>query len=273
MSSPGSASPRFLSPAAALAAALAGIAAMVFGGRFVALSLGFGLPATIATGEALLAVPALLAVLVIRRASWRHALALGGANRRMLVLSVLLGAALWVASAGLLEVQAFFWPPSPEFLERFLAIHRALAPTGPFDALVSVTVIAVLPGAAEETVMRGVLLPSLVAPLGAGGAVAGVALLFALMHLDAYLFAFTLTVGVVLGVLRLRTGSLWPPIVTHASLNALTFAIAPLTGDLDQTTYTPQTGLGLALLLVGTALAVPLMMALRGPIDSPSGPS
>lgn len=272
MGSPGSAPPRFLSPAAAVAVTLAGIAAMVFGASFVARSLDFGMRAVIATGSALLAVPALL-VLLVRGASWRDALALGGATRRMLLLSVLLGAALWMASAGLLEVQAFFVPPSPEYLEGFRAIHRALAPKGPFDALVSLTVIALLPGAAEETVMRGVLLPSLVAPLGAGGAVAGSALLFAAMHLDAYRFLFTLTIGVALGILRLRTGSLSPSIVTHASLNALTFVVAPLIDNPDQTTYTPQTGLGLALLLLGTAAAVPLLKALRGPIDSPSGHS
>jgi membrane protease YdiL (CAAX protease family) len=269
MSAPGSAPPRFLAPVAALAAALAGVAAMVLGGSFVARSLDVGLRAIIATGSALLAVPALLVVLLTRGASWRDALALGGATRRVLLLSVLLGAALWMASAGLLEVQAFFVPPSPEYLEGFRAIHRALAPKGPFDALVSLTVIALLPGAAEETVMRGVLLPSLVAPLGRAGAVAGAALLFALMHLDAYRFLFTLTIGIALGILRLRTGSLSPPIVTHASLNALTFVVAPLIDDPRQTTYTPQPGLGLALLLVGIAVAVPLLKALRGPIDSP----
>jgi membrane protease YdiL (CAAX protease family) len=246
---------------------------MVLGGSFVASRLDFGMRALIATGSTLLAVPALLAVLLARGASWRHTLALGGTTRRMLLLSVLLGAALWMASAGLLEVQAFFVPPSPEYLEGFRAIHRALAPTGPFDALVSLTVIALLPGAAEELVMRGVLLPSLVAPLGRAGAVAGAAVLFALMHLDAYRFLFTLTIGVALGILRLRTGSLLPPMVTHASLNALTFVVAPFVDDPSQTTYTPQVGLGLAFLLVGTALSVPLLRALRSSIDSPSAPS
>jgi membrane protease YdiL (CAAX protease family) len=273
MSAPGSSPPRYLSLAAAVVVFVAGFGAMLLWGLLVAPSVGFGIPANIVTGEAVFALPALVVVVLIRRAAWRHTLALGVVTRRMLLLSVLLGAALWMASAGLMEVQAFFVPPSPEYLEGFRALLRALAPKGPFDALVSLTVIAVLPAAAEETVMRGVLLPSLVAPLGAGGAVAAAALAFAVMHLDAYRFLFTVTIGVALGILRLRTGSLWPPIVTHASLNALTFAVAPLIDSPDQTTYTPQTGLGLALLLVGTAVAVPLLKALRGPIDSPSGPS
>jgi membrane protease YdiL (CAAX protease family) len=273
MSSPGSSPRRFLSPAAAVAVFVAGLGAMLFWGWLAAPSVGFGIPANIATGEGLFALPALVIVLVTRRASWRRALALGDATRRMLLLSIVLGAALWMASAGLMEVQAFFVPPSPEYLEGFRALLHALAPKGPFDALVSLTVIAVLPAAAEELVMRGVLLPSLVAPLGAGGAVAAAALAFAVMHLDAYRFLFTLTIGGALGILRLRTGSLWPPIVTHASLNALTFAVAPLIDNPDQTTYTPQTGLGLALLLVGIAVAVPLLKALGEPIDSPAGHS
>ena len=60
------------------------------------------------------------------------------------------------------------------------------------------------------------------------------------MHLDLYRFLFTLTIGLVLGVLRLRTGSLWPPIVAHVTLNTLTFLVAPLVDDPSQTTYTPE---------------------------------
>jgi membrane protease YdiL (CAAX protease family) len=172
-----------------------------------------------------------------------------------------------------MEMQSLVLPPPPEYLNAFRAIHAALAPDGVLDALVSVTVIALLPGMGEELVMRGVLLPALVAPLGPAAAVGGSALLFASIHLDPYRFAFTLAIGLVLGVVRLRTGSLWFPIVAHVTLNTLTFLIAPLVDDPTQVTYTPQPVLGVACLIAGTTLAVPLLRALGRSVDSPQPPA
>jgi hypothetical protein len=163
----------------------------------------------------------------------------------------------------------------------FRSIHRALAPSGALDALVSVAVIAVLPGVCEELVVRGLLLPSLAATLtgavatpgrrrtfGPAAAVVLSAALFAAMHGDSYRFAFTFGVGLVFGALRLRTGSLWPPVVAHVALNTLTFVIAPLVDEPGQA-YAPQPALGLACLLAGAAVAWPLLRALRPSVDSP----
>jgi membrane protease YdiL (CAAX protease family) len=270
MGTAGSAPPRLLSPAVALACALLGVAAMMGGGVLLATRSHLGLRAQIAVGSALLALPSLLAVGLARPTGRRqNVLALGPVAPSTMALSALLGAVLWVGSIGLMETQSLLMPPPPEYLEAFRAIHRALAPSGPLDALVSLSVIALIPALAEELVMRGVLLPSLVAPLGRAGAVLATALLFAAMHGDRYRFVFTLIIGLVLGAVRLRTGSLWPSIVAHATLNALTFAIAPLVDDPTQA-YTPQPVLGLACLAAGAALAVPVLRALRR-VDSPGG--
>ncbi len=255
-----------LHPLVALGVTLAGVLAMV-GGGLLAPRLDLGLRAQIGLGSVLLALPAVLAV-AARTIPWRRTLALQTPARSMVGLSVLLGGALWLASIGLMELQSLVAPPPPEYLEAFRDIHGALAPDGPLDALVSVTVIALAPGIGEELVMRGVLLPALVAPFGPLGAVLASAALFAGIHFDPYRFLFTLTIGIVLGALRLRTGSLWPPIVAHVTLNTLTFLVAPLVDDPAQTTYTPQPLLGVACLLAGAALAVPLLRALP---RSPSG--
>jgi sodium transport system permease protein len=268
-----------LHPTLALALASLGIALMfAAAASFGPLLSGAGLEsgdvlrAQIALGSVLLLLPTLLGVLGLRRASWRATLALGGLPRRGLALSVLLGGALWMGSIGLMEMQALLWPPSPEYLEAFRAIHRALAPEGPFDAFVSVAVIALLPALSEEVVVRGVLLPSLARWRGPLFAVVGSSMLFALMH-DPYRYAFTLAVGLVLGVLRLRAGSLWPPIVAHATLNTLTFLVAPFVDDPSQTTYEPQPALGLALLLAGAAGVVPLVRSFRRSVDGTRGPA
>lgn len=246
-----------------------GVAAMFASGLLAPrLRLGLGLRGQIAFGTVLLALPA-LAALVARPPAWRAALGPGVVAHRTAALSTLLGAALWVGSIGLMEMQSLVSPPPPAYLDAFRAIHHALAPRGPLDTLVSLAVIAILPGLCEELVVRGVLLPSLVRPMGAAGAVVGSAFLFAAMHADPYRFLFTLTVGLVLGVLRLRTGSLWPPIFAHVTLNALTFAIAPLLDDPTQP-YTPQPALGLACLVAGAAVAWPLLRALGSEPDRPA---
>jgi membrane protease YdiL (CAAX protease family) len=161
-----------------------------------------------------------------------------------------------------MEMQSLAFPPAEETLELFRRIHAALAPSGPFDVLVSLVIIAVLPAACEELVLRGGLLPSLAARLGALPAVVITAVVFALIHGDVIRLLFTFVLGVVLGLLRLGTRSLWPPVIVHVTLNALTFAIAPLVDDPSQP-YTPQPALGLACLVVGVALTLPLLRALR----------
>lgn len=252
----------------ALTATLAGVGAMMMGAVALATSTSLGLRGQIAAGSVLLALPAIAILLFLRRDTWRDILGLSSPAPRTIALSALLGGALWVLSIGLMELQSLVLPPPPEYLEAFRAIHRALAPKNAFDALLSLTVIAIAPGVGEEIVTRGILLPSLVRPLGRALAVLGSAFLFAAMHFDIYRFLFTFTIGVVLGALRLRAGSLWPPIVAHISLNALTFFIAPLVDDPTQTTYTPQPALGVASVVVGAALSLPLLKAFRN-VDSP----
>jgi hypothetical protein len=187
---------------------------------------------------------------------------------RTIRLSALLGAALWLASLGLVELQSLVRPPLPEELDLFRRLHAALAPDGVLDGLVSLAVIAVLPAVGEELVLRGALLSSLVAFLpprwpAAGPAIAvlATATAFALIH-DPLRLVFAFALGVALGALRLATGSLVPPIVAHATLNALTFFVAPLVDD-PSLAYEPRPALGLACLAAGTALAWPLVRALR----------
>ncbi len=257
---------RPLPAAAAIAVAILGVLAMT-SPPLLGLRLG-GLRAQIALGTLLLALPALLALLV-RPVFLRAALGPGPLSGRALALSAALGAALWVASVGLIELQSLVVPPAPEYLELFRRLHQALAPSGPIDALVSLLVIAALPGLCEELLVRGALLPALVRPLGPGGAVAASAILFAAMHLDAYRFLFTLSVGVVLGIVRLSTGSLWPSVVAHVMLNTLTFLVAPLVDDPSKP-YTPEPLLGFAALAAGTAVAAPLLRRLRPAAPPPA---
>lgn len=270
MSAPGSDPPRPLAPALALAVAILGVGAMLAGPLGAQhLGLGFGLRAQVALGTILLAIPA-LGALVARPAAGREAIGRGAVAVRTVVLSLLLGAALWVGSIGLMEIQSLVFPPSVETLDFFRRLHAALAPSGVLDGLVSLAVIALLPALCEELVMRGALLPSLAANVGPAPAVFLTAAIFAGIHFDPIRLLFTFVLGLLLGLLRVRTRSLWPPVVVHGTLNALTFFIAPLVDDPSQP-YTPQPALGLLCLVAGAAVAWPLLHALRPSVDSPGG--
>lgn len=85
-------------------------------------------------------------------------------------------------------------------------------------ALLSGAVIAPI---AEEAFFRGLILPGLIPRLGTVGAVIVSSALFAVAHLVPQVIIPTFALGILLAILRLRFGSLWPPILLHASFNAL----------------------------------------------------
>jgi membrane protease YdiL (CAAX protease family) len=144
----------------------------------------------------------------------------------------------------------------------FRRIHEALRPANAFDAVLSVLAIAAAPAVFEETLVRGVVLPSFRPALGATGAVLASALLFALMHADLYRLLFTFAVGAVLGVVRLRAAALLPCILVHATLNTLTFLAAPLVDDPSEPLPDPRPLLGAALLALGMAVTALLLRRL-----------
>jgi membrane protease YdiL (CAAX protease family) len=94
-------------------------------------------------------------------------------------------------------------------------------PTGVFGSLVLVFVIVVAAPIAEETIFRGVLLPSLSEWLGEGWGIVVTSAVFAALHLNLFSFVPVFVVAWVLGLLYRRSGSLWVSIAGHASFNAL----------------------------------------------------
>jgi len=240
---------------------LAGTLGMVLAGGL--LVRGLSLRLTLLVSETALVLPALLALLLWPLPLGR-ALRLDPLDWRLLLLSFLGGAALWVASLGLLELQYAVWMPDPGYFERFRLIHQALRPKDAFDALVSVAVIAAVPAVCEEILLRGTLLPSLDRAMGPSLAVLISAGLFGLIHFDAFRFLFTFGVGLALGVVRLRAGSLTPPILIHATLNTLTFLAVPYLDD-PTVPPAPRPGLGATLLLAGALVGTLVLRPLRRP--------
>jgi membrane protease YdiL (CAAX protease family) len=152
--------------------------------------------------EVVLLLPAAVALLVLRASTWTSTLAWSNPGRSTLLACAGLGATLWIASLGLLELQYAVWPPAPGYIEGFRRLHEMLRPKDALDALASLVAIAIVPALCEEALIRGLLLPSLRLHLAAFLSVGLSALLFSFMH-DAYRMPFTFAVGLALGALRL----------------------------------------------------------------------
>jgi membrane protease YdiL (CAAX protease family) len=90
------------------------------------------------------------------------------------------------------------------------------------------------------------------------------ALVFAAIHVTpgGYRVPFALALGLALGALRLRTGSVLPGIAAHAVLNSITLAIAPFldTSALEPAPVDIRSALGL--LALGGAAALVLTRAM-----------
>ena len=75
----------------------------------------------------------------------------------------------------------------------------------------------------EETIFRGALLPVLATRLGPLPGVLLSGLLFAMAHISVGELAPLTVLGVGLGLVRLRSGRLWPSVLMHGLWNAVTF--------------------------------------------------
>jgi membrane protease YdiL (CAAX protease family) len=86
-------------------------------------------------------------------------------------------------------------------------------------AMPFVLFIALVPGFVEETFFRGYMQRRLLQRWSPATAVLVTSVLFAIMHVMPHAMVNALVLGLWLGVLSWRTGSVWPGIVSHAFIN------------------------------------------------------
>lgn len=79
---------------------------------------------------------------------------------------------------------------------------------------------AASPAVAEELLFRGLLLTAVQQRLGSVDAVAVVAALFAMIHLDLQQFFLYCVLGGACGLITIRSGSVGPAVALHATFNA-----------------------------------------------------
>lgn len=115
---------------------------------------------------------------------------------------------------------------------------------------------ALVPGTCEEILHRGILLPSLAARIGRPLALLAVTALFAVMHIEPARMVSATLIGLVAGILTLRTGSVWPAIVLHVINNACALAMGTNHLEPVARTIAAHPDIALACAVGGTLLGI-----------------
>ncbi|MBQ9773143.1 MAG: CPBP family intramembrane metalloprotease [Clostridia bacterium] len=88
----------------------------------------------------------------------------------------------------------------------------------PYEVVLNLIVICVIPGFCEELLFRGAILTNCL-PFGRPTAILISSLLFAVMHQNFDQLFYTFVAGLLLGLIYERTGNLWNCIVVHVCNN------------------------------------------------------
>jgi membrane protease YdiL (CAAX protease family) len=145
--------------------------------------------------------------------------------------SALAGAALGTAGLNHLLNYALFWQdryfPLPGLWRELFEDLAAFR--GPADFLLLLLLVGVVPGVCEEILFRGFVHAGLMREFeSAPKAILAGALVFAGFHLNPWRFSVLLVIGLFLGFLVHRTGSLLPAMLAHALNNTLSLGLVAL---------------------------------------------
>jgi len=180
---------------------------------------------------ALVATPAcLMAIILTRRPA--QALLLGLPSRMItLPAAVLLAACLHPTFAWLAEAIRFVYPLSPSIARQLESVAH-LATTQPIWQVV--LIIGLTPAICEEIAFRGFILSGLRGMGHKWGAIILTSVIFGLAHGLLQQSLSACAVGIVIGYIVVKSGSLWPGVLfhfTHNSLSVLQSHITPKLQD------------------------------------------
>lgn len=117
---------------------------------------------------------------------------------------------------------------------------------------------AIIPAFVEELLFRGVILSN-IRPYSEGGAILISALLFGLMHQTPFQLFYATAIGVILGIIRVKTGSIWTGILVHFFNNFLSVLQTYLLECYDvQTGNVVYTVITLSVIVIGIVLGAVL---------------
>ena len=166
--------------------------------------------------EGLLLAPVWLLALVRARSDWR-AVGFRGFDPALgcVLPFVYLFVAFLVSAAWGALLQFMNWPTQQEI--------GPLFGTDPLAIALGYVGTAIVAPIAEETFFRGFVIGGLRRRFGAAGALVLSAVFFALLHPPLTIFPVIFVLGLLLGLLFLQTGSLYPGMLMHAMFNTVGF--------------------------------------------------
>jgi ABC-2 type transport system permease protein/sodium transport system permease protein len=214
-----------------------------------------------------------LAYMRVRKAT---ALSLRPPNLKGAAAALLLGCSTWVLVIWWLAIQQSFMPISPEVQQQLLEQTAFLKDIHP---AILIGLMAVLPAICEEFFFRGYVLSGVRRTFRPGTAVLIVAVAFGLFHQSIHRLPITIALGLVLGLLVVRSGSLLPAIAMHMMHNGFSVAISQIDGlakrlgwmieGQDITPPTPWLIAAGAMALVGILLCLLPTTGTPAPIPAP----
>jgi membrane protease YdiL (CAAX protease family) len=107
------------------------------------------------------------------------------------------------------------WVPADQNVEQ---LYKNMTPA---LALPWVLFIAVAPGISEETLFRGYVQRRLIERWPAWVGILITSLCFAIFHIQPHAVLFAFPLGVWLGMMAWKSGSVWPGVLCHAAVNGL----------------------------------------------------
>ena len=152
----------------------------------------------------------------------------------------------------LIPVLFFFWAAQNLIGEVNIALDKALPPPvwfwelfnkifesdfGIYGAILKVVIMAPV---IEELIFRGVIMHGLMRNYSKFTAVFVSALMFALFHLNPWQFPATFILGIVLGILMVRTRNIFLCIIGHAINNGLVLVSIQYWEEIQKTTFSQE---------------------------------
>ena len=176
------------------------------------------------------------------------------ASPTLLILAFIGVLSLQLAFVAATQLKIF---PESDLLEEMFAKINAM---GPLGRLAAILFIGVAPGICEEVLFRGYVQAGLSRRWGPWRGALVTAVLFGTMHLNFLQGAFATLLGLYLGLLTERTGSVIPAMVLHGMNNVLATVMA--IGNWEPSFAHPQIVLGAAfavMVITEYVVAAPLL--------------
>ncbi|MFQ6092497.1 MAG: type II CAAX prenyl endopeptidase Rce1 family protein [bacterium] len=181
----------------------------------------------IVTEGGLILLPTLYFIQKNRR-SFRQVLGLKRVSPQVLLLVLLITIPFRICSFLVSAlVQTLF--PVPDFIVRSLQRTYAelMFPSNTSELALTVLGIVFLAAICEEALFRGFILNTLLKRKSAWSAITITALGFSLYHLDPWAMPEVAIIGIFLGWLVVRTGSIFPAVLAHGTFNFIGIILFP----------------------------------------------